>query len=222
MTDSQVAAQTAEIDRIMRMAPVIPVLTIERVEDAAPLARALVEGGLPVLEVTLRTAAAMEAMREIRDRVPDALVGLGTILSAEDLERALAAKAHFGVSPGLTTDLAAKAACSGLPFLPGVATASEVMEARARGFRRLKFFPAEAAGGRATLRGFAGPFADVAFCPTGGVAESNVADYLALSNVICVGGSWLAGKEDIRGGRWHEITTRARQARELTTAPAQT
>lgn len=208
----------AALDDIMRMAPVIPVLTIDRADDAVPLARALVAGGLPVLEVTLRTAAARDALAAIRDQVPDAVVGFGTILNAEDLEGAERAGARFGVSPGLTQELAVRAARSGLPFLPGVATASEVMAARAHGFTRLKFFPAGAAGGRAMLRGFAGPFADVAFCPTGGVGEDNLADYLALANVVCVGGSWLASAAEIGAGRWGEITARARRARELASA----
>lgn len=212
---AEMDAHSSVIDEIMRLAPVIPVLTINRVEDAVPLARALVAGGLPVLEVTLRTPVAIAAMDAIRREVPDAIVGLGTILSASDLERAVAAEARFGVSPGLTADLAVRAGRSVLPFLPGVATASEVMEARAHGFRRLKFFPAEAAGGRAMLRGFAGPFPDVAFCPTGGVDEGNLAEYLALPNVVCVGGSWLAGDSDMAGGRWDEITGRAERAREL-------
>ena len=206
---------TSAMDEIMRRAPVIPVLTIERAEHAVPLARALVQGGLPVLEVTLRTTAAIEAARQIAEQVPEAVVGIGTILTAADLQRACDIGARFGVSPGLTSELAEAAKTSGLPFLPAVATASELMQALAYGFRRLKFFPAEPAGGTAALRGFAGPFPDVAFCPTGGVGEGNLREYLALPNVLCVGGSWLARDKEMIDGAWQEITARARRAREL-------
>lgn len=199
------------IERIMRLAPVIPVPTIRRVEDAVPVARALVAGGLPVLEVTLRAEAALNVARAIIAAVPEAVVGLGTLVEPEDFADALAVGARFAVSPGLSPSLADAARGSGLPYLPGVATASEVMMARTNGFRHMKFFPAEPAGGQAALKAFAGPFADVRFCPTGGISEDKVAGYLALPNVPCVGGSWLATEEDIAAGAWDAITERARR-----------
>lgn len=200
------------IETILRTAPVIPVLTIRRIEDAVPLAEALVAGGLTVLEITLRSDIATEAIRRVAEAVPDAIAGAGTILDARDLEEARAAGARFAVSPGLTPELAAAASAADMPFLPGVATASEIMRARALGFRYLKFFPAEAMGGRASLGGFAGPFRDVFFCPTGGIREDMLADYLGLPNVLCVGGSWLASETDIEKGAWSAITERARRA----------
>lgn len=200
------------IEDIMRRAPVIPVLTIARADQAVPLARALVAGGLPVLEVTLRTDAALDAVAAIRREVPDAIVGLGTMTAAADFEAARKVGAAFGVSPGLTPALAAAANASGLPFLPGIATASEAMRALEFGFTRLKFFPAEAAGGRAMLASLAGPFADLRFCPTGGVREETAADWLKLPNVLCVGGSWLASTADLEAGAWEEIEARARRA----------
>ncbi|MBK8907745.1 MAG: bifunctional 4-hydroxy-2-oxoglutarate aldolase/2-dehydro-3-deoxy-phosphogluconate aldolase [Rhodospirillales bacterium] len=204
----------AKLDSILRTAPVIPVLTIRRIEDAVPLAKALVAGGLPILEITLRSEIAIEAIRLIRDSVPDALAGAGTILSVKDLTGASAAGAAFGVSPGLSPDLAAAIASADLPFLPGVATASEIMQARACGFRHLKFFPAEAMGGRAALSGFAGPFRDVLFCPTGGIGEDTLNAYLSLPNVLCVGGSWLASDRDVADGAWTKITASARRVSE--------
>ncbi|MEO3432007.1 bifunctional 4-hydroxy-2-oxoglutarate aldolase/2-dehydro-3-deoxy-phosphogluconate aldolase [Inquilinus sp. CAU 1745] len=200
------------IEDIMRRAPVIPVLTIARVDHAVPLARALVAGGLPVLEVTLRTDAALDAVAAIRREVPDAIVGLGTMTTAADFEAARKVGAAFGVSPGLTPALAEAANASGLPFLPGIATASEAMRALEFGFSRLKFFPAEAAGGRAMLSSLAGPFADLRFCPTGGIREETAADWLKLPNVLCVGGSWLAGAADLEAGAWEEIEARACRA----------
>lgn len=203
------------IEDIMRRAPVIPVLTIARADQAVPLARALVAGGLPVLEVTLRTDAALDAVAAIRREVPDAVVGLGTMTTRADFEAARKVGAAFGVSPGLTPALAEAAKVSGLPFLPGIATASEAMRAQEFGFSRLKFFPAEAAGGRAMLSSLAGPFADLRFCPTGGVREETAADWLKLPNVLCVGGSWLAGAADLEAGVWDEIEARARRAAAL-------
>ncbi len=201
----------AQIESILRTAPVIPVLTIRRIDDAVPLAKALVEGGLPVLEITLRSDIATQAIRRIRESVPQAITGAGTILDAEDLAAAREAGAQFGVSPGLTPELASAVAAGGMPFLPGVATASEIMQARALGFRYLKFFPAEAMGGRATLSGFGGPFRDVLFCPTGGIREDTLAAYLKLPNVLCAGGSWMASDEDIANGAWSAISERARR-----------
>jgi len=179
-----------DLDTIMAAAPVIPVLVVERVEDALPVARALVEGGLPVLEVTLRTPAALDAIRAMR-AVEGAIVGAGTVLNPRQLEQALEAGAEFVVSPGLTDPLAAAARGARVPLLPGIATASDVMRALDHGFTRLKFFPAVASGGIAALKGFGAVFGGVRFCPTGGITAETAPDWLALPAVACVGGSWL-------------------------------
>ncbi len=179
-----------DIDAIMTAAPVIPVLVIERLEEAVPIAETLVEGGLPVLEVTLRTAVALEAIRAMRC-VPGAIVGAGTVLDPAQLGAAREAGAAFIVSPGLTDRLAEAAVVSGLPFLPGIATASEVMRARDHGFSRLKFFPAMASGGLPALNGLAAIFREMRFCPTGGITAETAGDWLASPAVACVGGSWL-------------------------------
>lgn len=197
---------------ILERSPVIPVLTIERLEDAVPLARALVGGGLAVLEITLRTAIAADAIRRVRDTLPDAIVGAGTLLREEDFVAAEVAGAQFAVSPGLTPQLAEWAQRAPFPLLPGVATASELMLAREAGFTRCKFFPAEAAGGIAMLKSFAGPFPDALFCPTGGITRDSAASYLALPNVVCVGGSWMAPAALMRKGEWQEIERLARDA----------
>lgn len=180
----------ADIDRILEAAPVIPVLVIERVEDAAPIARALVEGGLPVLEVTLRTPAALDAIRAMKD-IDGAIVGAGTVLNPRQYDEAVKAGCEFVVSPGLTQALGEAAAGSPVPLLPGVASAGDIMRALDLGFSRLKFFPAMASGGLPALRGFASVFGDVSFCPTGGITQENAAEWLALPAVACVGGSWL-------------------------------
>ena len=172
-------------------APVIPVLTIERVADAVPLARALVKGGLPVLEVTLRTDAALEALRLIAAEVPGAVVGAGTVLNAAQLEQTNRAGAQFAVSPGCTPALAQAVKASGMPFLPGVQTVSEAMALMEQGFRVLKFFPADMSGGLGWLKAVAAPLAGLRFCPTGGVNAETASAYLALGNVACVGGSWV-------------------------------
>ena len=191
---------------LFRSAKVIPVLTIERLEDAVPLARALVAGGVRTLEVTLRTQVAIEAAKAIIANVSEAIVGIGTILNAGDLARAEALGAVFGISPGATPDLLKAAAVSGLPFAPGVATASELMQALAHGFNLVKFFPAEQAGGIKALRALAGPFPDTRFCPTGGIGEANAASWLAEPNVLAVGDSWLCPAADVRSGNWAGIT----------------
>jgi 2-dehydro-3-deoxyphosphogluconate aldolase/(4S)-4-hydroxy-2-oxoglutarate aldolase len=191
---------------LFRSARVIPVLTIERLEDAVPLARALVAGGVRVLEVTLRTRVAIDAARAIMADVPEAAVGIGTILNADDLARAEALGASFGISPGATPELLKAAAASALPFAPGVATASELMQALAHGFRFAKFFPAETSGGIKALRALAGPFTDARFCPTGGIGEANAAEWLSEPNVVAVGGSWLCPAADIRAGNWAGIS----------------
>jgi 2-dehydro-3-deoxyphosphogluconate aldolase/(4S)-4-hydroxy-2-oxoglutarate aldolase len=211
-TTEAAAARRRTLEELLRGAPVIPVLTIERGEDAVPLARALVSGGLKALEVTLRTAAAPAAARAIAEQVPDAILGLGTLLSARDLETARVLGARFALSPGSTPELLDAAAAGELPFIPGVQTASEVMAALARGFDILKFFPAVPAGGMAALRALAGPFPQVRFCPTGGIGEDNFKDWLAMGNVVAVGGSWLAPAADVRAGNWQAITDRARRA----------
>src|SRR5471032_3334154 len=176
---------------LLKSAVVIPVLTIERLEDAVPLARALVVGGVRVLEVTLRTPVAIEAAKAVMSEVPDAIIGIGTILTADDLARAEALGVVFGISPGATPDLLKAAELSDLPFAPGITTASELMQARAHGFNLVKFFPAEQSGGIKALRALAGPFPDARFCPTGGIGEANAATWLAEPNVVAVGGSWL-------------------------------
>lgn len=194
-------------------APVVPVLTIEHLAHAVPLAKALVAGGLTALEITLRTDAALAAIRAIRDAVPAAVPGVGTVVRASDFAAAAAAGAEFAVSPGFTAELAAAAQVQGaMPFLPGVSTASELMVATAAGFEVLKFFPAEPAGGVAALRALAGPFPDVRFCPTGGISADNAGDYLALPNVVAVGGSWVAPKDAVASGDWGRITALARAA----------
>ena len=197
---------------LMQRAIVIPVLTIERVEDAAPLARALTAGGLSVLEVTLRTTVALEAIAAIAADVPEAVVGSGTCLTPADIERSANAGAQFAVSPGLTPDLLAADA---IPLLPGVATASELMAGLQAGLSAFKFFPAGPAGGLAMLKAWAGPFADVKFCPTGGIDAASAPDFLALSNVACVGGGWVAPKALIDARDWAGITDLARAAAAL-------
>jgi 2-dehydro-3-deoxyphosphogluconate aldolase/(4S)-4-hydroxy-2-oxoglutarate aldolase len=202
----------ALLEQILAVSPVIPVITVERAEDGVPLARALVAGGLRALEITLRTPAAPAAAAAIAAQVPDAVLGLGTVLTREDLEKARDLKARFAVSPGATPELLDAASAGALPFLPGVQTASEVMAALARGFDIVKFFPAMPAGGIDALKALAGPFPQVRFCPTGGIGADNFAQWLALPNVAAVGGSWLAPAADIRAGSWAAITERARRA----------
>lgn len=195
-----------ELFGLLQSARVIPVLTIERVEDAVPLASALVKGGVRVLEITLRTEAAIDAARAIMAEVPEAIVGIGTVLNSEDLARTKTLGARFAVSPGATPELLDAAAASDLPFMPGIATASELMQALARGFDLVKFFPAEQSGGLSALRALRGPFPHAHFCPTGGIGESNAATWLAEANVVVVGGSWLCPAADIRSGNWSGIT----------------
>lgn len=198
-------------DALMRAAPVIPVLVLDDAAQAAPLAEALTAGGLPILEVTLRTPAALEAVRAMRD-VPGCIVGVGTVTRPEQFALAREAGARFAVTPGTTPALLDAGRDAGLALLPGVATPSEVLTALAAGHDRLKFFPAGAAGGVPMLKALAGPFADVKFCPTGGVGIDNLRDYLALDNVLCVGGSWVAPADAVRAGDWRTITDLARAA----------
>jgi len=191
---------------LFRQASIIPVLTIDRLEDAVPLARALVAGGVRVLEVTLRTPVAIEAAKAIMAEVPDAIVGIGTILNAKDLARVEALGVAFGISPGATPDLLQAGTASTLPFAPGIATASELMLALAQGFDLVKFFPAQPSGGIKALRALAGPFPDALFCPTGGIGEADTAAWLAEPNVVAVGGSWLCPAADVKSGNWAGIT----------------
>lgn len=196
------------------LAPVIPVLVIEDAAQAGPLAEALVAGGLPVLEVTLRTPAAPEAIREM-SLVPGAIVGAGTVITPEDERIAQAAGAQFAVSPGATDALLGACEAAGLPLLPGAATASEAMALLARGYDMQKFFPAEVAGGAAALAALGGPLPQISFCPTGGIGPVNAPDYLALPTVPCVGGSWVAPKPLVAAGDWAAIRTLSEQARTL-------
>lgn len=198
-----------DLRKIMEWAPVIPVLVVDDVAHAQPLARALVAGGLPVLEVTLRTDAALDAVRAMRE-VEGAIVGMGTVRNPADVARAADAGARFAVSPGLPPAL--RDAGHPIPLLPGVATATEAMTAADAGYRLLKFFPAAAAGGMQLLQALAGPLPELRFCPTGGVREDTLAGWLQLPNVLCVGGTWLAGADRLAAGDWSGIEANAQRA----------
>ncbi len=204
-----------DIRDIVALAPVIPVLTITDLESAVPLARALAAGGLRVLEVTMRTPVALQAVEAMRKAVPEAVVGVGTLTRPADFAGAGRAGAQFGVTPGLTPELAAASRGARFPLLPGVMTPTELIAARAQGFSVLKLFPAQQAGGVAMLKALGAPFPDVAFCPTGGITRATAAEYLALPNVVCVGGSWLAPRELLAAGDWDAIEALARDAAEL-------
>ena len=206
------SASAQSVPDLLRAARLITVLTIERLDRAVPLGQALVAGGVRTLEITLRTAAGADAAAAIQDEVPDAVVGLGTVLTRRDLELAKRLNLPFAFSPGATPELLDAAAELGIPFVPGIATASELMAAMARGFTTVKLFPAEQAGGIGTLKALSGPFPNVRFNPTGGISEANMAAYLALPNVVAVGGSWLAPNADIEAGNWTAITERASRA----------
>ena len=203
------------IKEVMTTSPVMPVMVINQLDQAVPLAKALVDGGLKVLEITLRTPVALDAIRKIKAEVPGAIVGAGTIINTETLQQAIDAGAEFIVSPGVTDTLIAAALKSGVPILPGVATSSEVMKLLELGITAMKFFPAEAAGGIPMLKSFGGPLPQVTFCPTGGVNPKNAPEYLALKNVACVGGSWMAPAELVDAGDWDEIRRRAAEAASL-------
>lgn len=204
--------------RLFRSTAIVPVLTVERSADAVPLARALYEGGLGLIEIAMRTPAATEAIAAIARELPQVIVGAGTLLRAADVAAAVHAGAKFLVSPGTTPELAAAALAADLPYLPGVATPSEIMAARALGVCVMKFFPAEALGGAAYLRALAPVFAGIAFCPTGGIDEAKAADYLALPNVAMVGGSWMAPREAVAAGDWSRIRRLAERAAALSAA----
>lgn len=207
--------RSARLRELIGSVTVIPVLVIDDVADAVPLARALAEGGLARLEITLRTPLALPAIAAIARALPEVVVGAGTLRNADDAKQVSDAGAAFAVSPGYTVALGEACASLGLPLLPGVATASEVMLARDQGHDLMKFFPAEAAGGIALLNALAGPFPDVAFCPTGGIDSDNAARYLARPNVKCVGGSWVAPREAIAAGDWPRIRELALAASRL-------
>lgn len=200
----------ALVDDLLSKAPVLPVIAIQRLEQAVPLARTLVEAGLPVLEVTLRTDVALEAIRRIRAEVPDACVGTGTVLDAEALAASAQAGAAFAIAPGATDALYAAAEQSSIPFIPAIATASEAMRAMERGYRRCKFFPAAASGGIAALKAFAGPLPQLRFCPTGGIDAATAPGYLALANVVTVGGSWMVPADALAQNDWSRIAALAR------------
>jgi len=212
MTESFVSLSAKQI---MQDAPVIPVIVLHDVAHAVPLARALMAGGIRMLEITLRTSVALECMRVIRAEVPEAIVGAGTVCSARDADACLDAGARFAVSPGYTTQLGLACRERGLPLLPGVATASEIMQAQDDGYTELKFFPALQAGGVAMLKALYGPFSQTQFCPTGGITAQNAGDFLALPNVVCVGGSWLVPADALVQGDYKRIEALARQAAQL-------
>lgn len=194
---------------IMTLSPVIPVITIDDARDAVPLAQALAAGGMPIAEITLRTKAGLEAIALIHGAMPDFAVGAGTVLSPQQYEACVAAGAAFIVSPGMTPSLMAHGAKSSVPLLPGIASASELMQGLELGYDSFKFFPAEAAGGTAMLKALAGPFPDIRFCPTGGISLESAGSYLSLSNVLCVGGSWIASAKEIAAKNWDKISETA-------------
>jgi 2-dehydro-3-deoxyphosphogluconate aldolase/(4S)-4-hydroxy-2-oxoglutarate aldolase len=197
---------------VLDLAPVVPVVVIEDAADAVPLARALVAGGLPAIEVTLRTPAGLDAIRAVAAEVDGAVVGAGTVITPEQVKECRAAGARFLVSPGWTDTLLAAMQGSGLPFLPGVSTASEVVALLERGVREMKFFPAQAAGGTAYLKSLAGPLPQARFCPTGGIGPANAPEYLALPNVGCVGGTWMLPEDAVAARDWARIEGLAREA----------
>jgi 2-dehydro-3-deoxyphosphogluconate aldolase/(4S)-4-hydroxy-2-oxoglutarate aldolase len=210
------------VNKIMTTSPVIPVLTVDDLASAGPLALALSTGGLRVLELTLRTPVAFDALKVMVKAAPDAIVGAGTVLDPDALKRAVDAGAKFIVSPGLTKRLARAAEEADVPLLPGVATATDIMRGLDLGLTRFKFFPAESSGGPAAIKAFAGPFGTVSFCPTGGITAKTAPDYLALANVLCVGGAWVAQAAAIAAGDWTQVTELARQAAGLERANAST
>ncbi|QDC09462.1 bifunctional 4-hydroxy-2-oxoglutarate aldolase/2-dehydro-3-deoxy-phosphogluconate aldolase [Oceanicola sp. D3] len=211
MNAAEASVKTKEI---CTLAPVVPVLVVDDAAHAAPLAKALVAGGLPALEVTLRTPAALDVIRAMSE-VEGGVVGAGTLLTPEDVKNAVAAGAKFGVSPGATDTLLQACEDEGLPLLPGAATATEAMALLERGYTAMKFFPAEASGGAPALKAIGAPIPQISFCPTGGVSLKNANDYLSLSNVMCVGGSWVAPGDKVKSGDWAGITALAKEAAAL-------
>ncbi|MGY2913418.1 bifunctional 4-hydroxy-2-oxoglutarate aldolase/2-dehydro-3-deoxy-phosphogluconate aldolase [Ewingella americana] len=199
-------------EQILTSGPVVPVIVINKLEHAVPLAKALVAGGVRVLEVTLRTACAVEAIKAIAKEVPDAIIGAGTVLNPEQLAEVTAAGAQFAISPGLTEPLLKAANAGPIPLIPGISTVSELMLGLDAGLREFKFFPAEANGGVKALQAIAGPFPQVRFCPTGGITPNNYRDYLALKSVLCIGGSWLVPADALESGDYARITKLAQEA----------
>ena len=214
-------ASSSPHSSLLGIAPVVPVVVLQDASDAVPLARALVAGGLPAIEVTLRTPAALDAIRAIAEEVPEAVVGAGTVITPQQVKDSVAAGARFLVSPGWTDVLLEAMRGSGVPFLPGVSTTSEVVALLERGVTEMKFFPAEAAGGTAYLRSLAGPLPQARFCPTGGIGSANAPDYLALPNVGCVGGTWMLPADAIAARDWGRVEALAREAAGLRTLRAQ-
>lgn len=209
---------TYTAEEIFSLAPVIPVITVDELEKAVPLARSLVRGGLPVLEITLRTPQGLDAITLIKNEVSEAIVGAGTVLNESDLEKALNSGSEFVITPGLTPELLRAGAYCGVAFMPGVATVSEMMCCLDAGLTALKFFPAEASGGVKTLKAFGGPFPDVTFCPTGGIGPHNLANYLDIPSVKTVGGSWMTPKIMLADADWEGITRLAEEACALVTS----
>ncbi|MFC4699658.1 bifunctional 4-hydroxy-2-oxoglutarate aldolase/2-dehydro-3-deoxy-phosphogluconate aldolase [Glaciecola siphonariae] len=197
---------------IFKQGPVVPVLVIESVEDALPIAEALLKGGINVLEVTLRTAAAMDIIERIAKEMPEAYIGAGTVTNREQLKAVTNAGAKFAISPGLTADLLSAGRDGSIPLIPGVSNISDLMKANDAGYDHLKFFPAEAAGGVKALKSIGGPFPNTVFCPTGGIGPNNYLEYLKLANVRCVGGSWVAPTDAIEEKKWHVLTELAQKA----------
>jgi len=199
-------------EEICAAGPVVPVLVINDVEKAVPLAKALMEGGIKVLEVTLRTPAAIDVIKRIAEEVPDSLIGAGTVTNAQQLKAVVEAGAKFAISPGMTADLLKAGMDAEIPLIPGISSTSDLMKGKDAGYTHMKFFPAEASGGVKAIKSISGPFPDVTFCPTGGIGPNNYNDYLALNNVKCVGGSWLAPDDAIEAGDWARITQLAKEA----------
>jgi len=199
-------------EEIFAAGPVVPVLVINDVEKAVPLAKALMEGGIKVLEVTLRTPAAIDVIKRIAEEVPDSLIGAGTVTNAQQLKAVIEAGAKFAISPGMTADLLKAGMNADIPLIPGISSTSDLMKGKDAGYTHMKFFPAEASGGVKAIKSISGPFPDVTFCPTGGIGPNNYNDYLALNNVKCVGGSWLAPDDAIESGDWARITQLAKEA----------
>lgn len=212
---SNARANQEKIADLLKQVAVIPVITIEHLDDAVPLAEALIAGGIRHLEITLRSPVALQGAQEIIKKVPDAIVGIGTALTPDDLKKSADIGAQFVLSPGATPKLLDAAAQSTLPFIPGIATASEIMTAQEFGFYIMKFFPASTSGGKEALKGFQGPFSNILFCPTGGISAQNFMEWRALSNVITVGGSWLTPKDMIRNSNWAGITKLAQEATDM-------
>ncbi|GAA3971160.1 bifunctional 4-hydroxy-2-oxoglutarate aldolase/2-dehydro-3-deoxy-phosphogluconate aldolase [Streptomyces marokkonensis] len=212
MTSPLPSSPHASTPSVLDLAPVVPVVVVDDLADAVPLARALVAGGLPAIEVTLRTPVALDAIRAIAGEVPGAVVGAGTVITPEQVGEVVAAGARFLVSPGWTDGLLAAMRASGVPFLPGVSTTSEVVALLEHGVREMKFFPAEAAGGTAYLKALAAPLPQARFCPTGGITPASAPEYLALPNVGCVGGSWMLPKDAVAGRDWGRVEALAREA----------